>query len=245
MKEAPGTTAEHLYQKVKNGILLSIRSGQYKPKDRLPSEGELAAEYGVSRITLRRAIEELVSEGILVRRRGTGTFVNPPKYSRNVIDFMSFTEEYDFTGVEHSTIALCVEQIGPTEQDRALFSMQSREEMLYVERLRTMEGEPISIECDYIPGRYDFLLHEPREALASMAKVFAKRGIELSWDSTSVEISFATRHEADVLQVQAGSPVLMAHAVLQDQAGRPIYRAKQVLIGERSRLVFNKGERKL
>lgn len=158
-----------------------------------------------ARITLRRAIEELVSEGILVRRRGTGTFVNPPKYSRNVIDFMSFTEEYDFTAWSTARLRCALSRSDPPNRTGPLLHAEP-EEMLYVERLRTMEGEPISIECDYIPGRYDFLLHEPREVLASMAKVFARRGIELSWDSTSVEISFATRHEADVLQVQAGLP---------------------------------------
>ena len=79
-----GNVAVPLYQQVKEDIKAAIEQGKYKPKEKIPTEPELSAEYSVSRITVRRAVEELCSEGYLVKMQGRGTFVSSPRVHRKV-----------------------------------------------------------------------------------------------------------------------------------------------------------------
>ena len=76
-----GNVAVPLYQQVKEDIKAAIEQGKYKPKEKIPTEPELSAEYSVSRITVRRAVEELCSEGYLVKMQGRGTFVSPQEFT--------------------------------------------------------------------------------------------------------------------------------------------------------------------
>ena len=76
-----GNVAVPLYQQVKEDIKAAIEQGKYKPKEKIPTEPELSAEYSVSRITVRRAVEELCSEGYLVKMQGRGTFVSSPEFT--------------------------------------------------------------------------------------------------------------------------------------------------------------------
>jgi GntR family transcriptional regulator len=75
-----------LYQQVKEDIKAAIENGRYKPQEKIPAEPELSAEYSVSRITVRRAIEELCSEGYLVKMQGRGTFVSSPRIHRKMFN---------------------------------------------------------------------------------------------------------------------------------------------------------------
>lgn len=84
-----------LYQQIFEEIKSAIEEGVYAPKERIPSEPELAAQYGVSRITVRRAVEDLCAEGYLVKQQGRGTFVSTPHINRRLLQYTvarSFTD---------------------------------------------------------------------------------------------------------------------------------------------------------
>ena len=89
-----------LYQQIKDDIKSAIEHGKYKPKEQIPTEPELSAEYSVSRVTVRRAVEELCSEGYLVKQQGRGTFVSTPRIHRKfsvsnqVVSFTKTCREY-------------------------------------------------------------------------------------------------------------------------------------------------------
>ena len=92
MKKLKKDSSVALYQQLINEIKESIQAGELKPGDRLMTEGEFSKEYDVSRITVRKAIEVLVEEGILIKKQGIGTFVADKKLIRDASIFMGFTE---------------------------------------------------------------------------------------------------------------------------------------------------------
>ena len=80
----PDSNVVPLYQQIKEDIKAAIERGKYKPNEKIPAEPELSAEYSVSRITVRRAVEELCNEGYLVKMQGRGTFVRTPRIHRKM-----------------------------------------------------------------------------------------------------------------------------------------------------------------
>ena len=80
----PDSNVVPLYQQIKEDIKAAIERGKYKPNEKIPAEPELSAEYSVSRITVRRAVEELCNEGYLVKMQGRGTFVSTPRIHRKM-----------------------------------------------------------------------------------------------------------------------------------------------------------------
>ena len=91
-----------LYQQVKDDIRAAIESGKYKTNEKIPPEPELSAEYSVSRITVRRAVEELCAEGYLVKMQGRGTFVSKPRIHRKFASGRGYCQLYgNLQGVRH------------------------------------------------------------------------------------------------------------------------------------------------
>lgn len=110
-----------LYMQVKNLILRRIGSGHWLPESKIPSENELVASLGISRMTINRAIRELTAEGVLVRQRGTGTFVAPRKSEFALLEVRNIAEEITRRGGEHSAdIHLLAQEAAP---DRIAESM--------------------------------------------------------------------------------------------------------------------------
>ena len=89
-----------LYVQLMEELETSIRNGVYKPGDKIMTEAEMAKEYGVSLITVRKAVGSLMEKGLVVRKQGKGTFVTKPKYSRNMKKLQSFTEMCEQMGVK-------------------------------------------------------------------------------------------------------------------------------------------------
>ena len=83
------TKTAPLYQQIFEEIKSAIEAGEYAPKERIPSEPELAEKYGVSRITVRRAVEELCVEGYLIKQQGRGTFVSTPRINRRLLQYVA------------------------------------------------------------------------------------------------------------------------------------------------------------
>ena len=89
-----------LYVQLMEELETSIRNGVYKPGDKIMTEAEMAKEYGVSLITVRKAVGVFDGKGLVVRKQGKGTFVTKPKYSRNMKKLQSFTEMCEQMGVK-------------------------------------------------------------------------------------------------------------------------------------------------
>ncbi|WP_157014676.1 histidine utilization repressor [Mesorhizobium xinjiangense] len=118
-------SASPLYEKVKDYVLANIGSGRWDRDQKLPSENELVAALGVSRMTVHRALRELTSEGYLLRIQGVGTFVAPPKPQSTLIEINNIAAEIERRGGQHKAKVIVLEKIAPPADLVAAFEFAS------------------------------------------------------------------------------------------------------------------------
>jgi GntR family transcriptional regulator len=141
-----------LYYQLISIIKRNLSVGFLKPGDMIPSEVELCEALGISRSTVRQAIGELESEGLVVRRRGKGTFISEPKLFRAVEDIYSFTSEMKAMGLSPSSIAHGFESITPTDDVAKAMELADPTQKVYkIVRLRCANDEPLLLETTFIP----------------------------------------------------------------------------------------------
>ncbi|GGI08404.1 GntR family transcriptional regulator [Egicoccus halophilus] len=204
--------------------------------DALPAERTLAADLGVSRMTLRRAVDELVREGRLVRRQGAGTFVAAPKIAAS-LHVSSFSEDMRRRGhVPHSrTVAFEEMFAGPQLGRRLDVSPGAR--VLRVERLRLADEAPMAIETLHVPT--DLVPGLSGEDLvdASFYELLSTRhGIVLARGLQEIEPTVTDERESALLEVPLHSPAFLFERTSWDGQGRTVEFVRSVYRGDRYRL---------
>jgi GntR family transcriptional regulator len=139
-----------LYELLRNDIV----RGEWQPGDMLPSESELIEQYGVSRITVRQALEALVNDGLIYRQRGRGTFVAHPTVEQGLSRIISFTEDMRQRGFKPGTEVLFHGLASASAEIAQQLQVEPGEELVRIERLRLADGEPMSIEESHLVHRY-------------------------------------------------------------------------------------------
>nr|WP_157885870.1 GntR family transcriptional regulator [Parolsenella massiliensis] len=226
-----------LYQKIYEDVRASIEMGTYKPGDKIPSEQELCAEFGASRITVRRAIEELCNNGFLIKHQGVGTFVSKTRFSRQLRrtgnGLVSFTQLCREQGLEPGA-RLVDRQIVPIRGDeRRFFGLGAEALLLYVRRVRTADDVPIYEENIFLP--YDEFRGVMSAALddVSIFDAIEREGGRrpVANSHLTLEAVSASQEQASLLQVPAKAPLLYMNAFFVDKDGRPIAIGRQYYVG--------------
>jgi len=140
-----------LYNQLKQVIKEDIRNNKYHIGEQLPTEMDLCKQYSVSRVTVRRAIKELVQEGILYRKQGKGTFVSEKKMIRELISLGSFSDLAIQSGQEPSSQIVEYKVRKVDEKLSALFNSDMNSEVLELKRVLSIDGDPFIIEKSYYP----------------------------------------------------------------------------------------------
>src|SRR5690625_2541314 len=140
-----------LYHQLKQLIIEDIENGKYEIGEQLPTEIELCEKYGVSRITVRRAISDLVDERVLNRRQGKETFVGESKIKRELISMGSFSDTTIQSGKEPSAQILSNQLIKPDEELCNIFKIKPSDDVLELRRLLSIDKSPFIIETSYYP----------------------------------------------------------------------------------------------
>ncbi|WP_166355717.1 GntR family transcriptional regulator [Phytoactinopolyspora limicola] len=220
-----------LYFQVAQHLEQLIESGAYPPGTRLDNEIVLADQLGLSRPTMRRAIEYLVDRGLLVRKRGVGTQVVQPKVRRPV-ELSSLFDDLRAAGRAPRTEVLRFEVEHPSEVVAETLGIGVDDEVYVIERLRFTGDEPLSIMHNYIPTA---LLRLSREALAEQGlyDIIRAAGVNLKIATQSIGGRAARASEARLLEERPGAPLLTMNRVAYDDTGRAveygshIYRASR------------------
>jgi len=142
------------YQQLYNILRDEIVSGRWKPGDMMPSETEMIERFDVSRITVRQALELLVEEGLIYRRRGRGTFVAVPGIEQGLNRIVSFTEDMRRRGLHPGTEVISTSMVPASEEIAGKLQVDPGEDLARYERLRLADGEPMSVEISHLVLRY-------------------------------------------------------------------------------------------
>lgn len=197
-----------MYLQVKNELEQMIKSGELKSGDRIFSESELCDMYSISRITAKKSLDDLVTDGYVYRIQGRGSFVKGPKIDHRLTNFYSFTEEVKARGMTPSSVILNAEIITPGDEVKENLNLGADEKVYYIRRLRLANDAVIVLDHSFIPC--SLCAHLTKEDLTnhSLYEMLSMQGVV---PDKAVECFLAVglnETEADLLGEKVGTASL-------------------------------------
>lgn len=224
-----------LYEQIKEHILLQIHSGKFVQGDRIPSERTLSETLHVSRLTVKKALDELVQAGHLSVQIGKGTYVNQRKFDLQLETLTSFTEEMTRRGKRAGSRLVAAELRPVSPADARVLLVTAGEMVVYIVRLRLADDVPMAIEraqvlAAYCPGileKHDF----SRESLYDVLQ--RDYGVRLVRAEQSIEARRPTAEESDLLEITPNDPILEITRVTYSTSGQRIEYTRSAYCGSR------------
>ncbi len=238
-----------LYQQVVDYVRDKIKSGEYQPGQLIPSETMFCEELGVSRVTVRNAMQKLVEDGDILTYHGKGSFVNDRNNKSTAPSFRGFSAICKENGIAVYSHVLKLETVAATPELVRELKLDFGEPVVYLERIRFANYKPAILERTYLSyGRYAFLLDENFEN-ASLYKVIEKHAgfnpEETCSNTYVLESSVATDEEAKHLGVESGSAVFVLKETVAQQDGTPVHFTKQLMLSTMFRFMLSTPESRL
>ena len=193
--------------------------------ERLPGERSLAEDFGVCRVTLRRAIEDLILDGKLERRARSGTYVRRPMISSEM-RLKSFTEEIRQRGQNPSTRVVSLKKIKANKTISRTLRIREDDEIYSVVRLRLADEMPVALETLKIAGHMTPGLSVNDVEGSLYDTLFSRFGIRIMQAKTSIAATNISERERDLLQATVKTPCLLIKMLDHDQNGTPVMTAE-------------------
>ncbi|QBE65090.1 GntR family transcriptional regulator [Pseudoduganella lutea] len=221
---APAPTFSPLYQQIKALITQSLQSGEWKPGEMIPSEVELANRYKVSQGTVRKAIDELAADNLVMRRQGKGTFVSTHHEARAHIRFLRLRPDEGQPHYPESRFLEVKRLRAPADVAR-LLDMKTGDATVYIKRVQSFDGVPTIVEELWLPGQLFKGLTAERlsEYKGPMYGLFESEfGTRMIRADEKVRAVLAGAEDAALLHVEPGSPLLSAERVSFTYGDKPV-----------------------
>ncbi|MFC4031022.1 GntR family transcriptional regulator [Streptomyces polygonati] len=225
-----------LYFQLARQLEAAIEDGALTPGSLLGNEIELAARLGLSRPTVRQAIQTLVDKGMLVRRRGVGTQVVHSRVARR-LELSSLYDDLLAAGLHPTTRVLHNTRGHPSAEAAAALGLPAAEPVTVVRRVRLTHGEPMAYLCNYLPCDLLELADGQLEATGLYA-LMRRRGITLHSAQQTVGARTATDEECGLLAEPPGAALLTMLRTTYDDRGRPVEYASHVYRASRYAFEF-------
>ncbi len=208
-----------LYTRIKKLVQEAVAAGELRRGDSIPSERDVAETLQVSRVTVRKAFSDLVAEGVLVQRRGSGTYVNGPvrRIEQPLSRLTSFSEDMQLRGIKTDADWLDRSSGLPTPEESLLLSISPNEHVSRFHRLRRADGVPLAIELAVIPHHF---LPDPMSVSGSLYEALGARGAKPVRALQRLRATALTAQEAELLGQPAGSPALFIERISYLSDGR-------------------------
>jgi GntR family transcriptional regulator len=228
------------YHQIKEALKALITGGELKPGDMLPSEFSLSEQLGISRLVVHRAYRELVTEGLLIRKRAKGTFVAPPiKRSYMVTGpLFSMTENLSADALEPSNKILLQEVIPAVEEIRNELKLPEGAQVIHLRNLRLAKQLPFAIEemyfhFDRFPALANLDLNNCSVyvTLEELYDAHPQEALDL------ITAGSATGQEAGLLGINKGAPVMRLKRISTDRLGLTVEYSKVVFHADRYQFV--------
>ena len=229
-----------LYAQLMKEIKEQIQNGVYKPGNKIPTEIELSETYQVSRITVRRTVEELCTQGVLVKRQGKGTFVEAPKIYRKVEkdNNLSFSASCFANGRKPSSHVISCSVTEAEDWQNEFLNLTEDKRLYHIERVLSADALPIIYEHIYIPvSRVPGFQVEKLED-GSLFQLLAEeyQAVESEKSRSTVEVGTAQSSIAGHLRMNTGEPVMILTSFMNDTAENPLYISYEIIVGARYRI---------
>ena len=237
-------TAIPLYAQLKEKIISDINNETLKYGDKIETEQEIMKKYNLSRITVRRAISELVAEGNLVKKQGKGTFVIKNKIERKIINtsdslkIMSFTKELKENNIKASSKIIELKIIPGIEEFNQKLGLTKNSKLIFMKRVRYANDSPMTIEENYFSyDKFKGLLEEKIEG--SLYELLEKKYNVIPTRSSrqEIEIVKSDEEQSKLLNVPTFEPLFYFSGVTYDENDIPIHIAKRYIIGSKYKFI--------
>ena len=221
---SPSPTFSPLYRQIKSLLMQRLESGEWRPGEAIPSEAELATQFSVSQGTVRKAIDELAAENLLLRRQGKGTFVASHDDPRAFFRFLRLTP---LSGGKEQTESVPLEcwraKAGP--EVARMLELNIGDPISIVRRILRFDGKPVVVDEIYLPGSiFGSLTLDMLQAYeGSLYSFFENRfGVRMTRAEERLRAVPADRSSAELLRVPEGTPLLSVERVSFSYGDKPV-----------------------
>jgi GntR family transcriptional regulator len=231
------------YQQIERWLASAISSGELNAGDRLPPERELASQLGVSRMTLRHALQVLESRGLITRTLGRsgGTFVQVPKIACDLNRMAGFTEQLKVNGLEPGAKVLTVEEVPADDVMCEHLEVAPGSPLYRIERLRLANGDPVALENSWFPAlRFPKLIDlDLTDSLYTLLEErYGRRPTRALETLEAVPIG---HRQASMLAAKRGSVALKVERIAYALTGEPVEYAIDIFRGDRTKITVWSG----
>jgi len=222
-----------LYAQVRETLRNRIADGSYQPGERLPAEEALTAEFGVSRMTVRQGISDLLDEGLLYRKRGIGTFVAQRHVHRDHNRLTTFFDSAESENFVAKIVVLKQEVSLSRHLVARSLNMVEGEPVIHIKTLRYADGLPITLHDEFIPYKLcPDILHQDFTQILSW-EALERCGFRVKHAVQKIEALPADQETAELLETEIGDPLLCKERTVVAEDGTPLEFA----------LCYNRGDR--
>lgn len=217
-------TFSPLYRQIKNLIMQGLASGEWRPGEAIPSEAELAVRFNVSQGTVRKAIDEMAAENLVVRKQGKGTYVASHNDPRAFFRFLRVVPNEGGVAVPQSVPLECWRAKAGQEAARIL-DIAPGAPIIIVRRVLRFNGKPVVLDEIYLPGEIfqGLTLEVLQEYQGSLYSLFETRfGVRMIRAEERIRAVAADRASAEQLAVEEGSPLLSVERVTFTYENKPV-----------------------
>lgn len=237
MKAVATHSGEHsnspIYMQLAHRLRQQIEEGDINAGEALPSERELCKIMGASRVTVRKAIELLIEDGLLSRRQGSGTYVTPRIQAPGSF-LSSFSEDAEARGETTDTIWMMKVIAGATEEEARILELPTGADVARLSRVRMAGGEPLAIENAVVPAE---MLPDMARLGNSLYQALDQRGNRPVIGQQKIRAALAGPTEASLLCVPENTEILRIERLTRRADGRPVELTRSAYRGERYEFV--------
>lgn len=213
-----------LYKQVKDSMIQQLVNGNWRPGDKLPSEFELAARYGVSQGTVRKTLDELTAQNLLVRQQGRGTFVSTHNPDRALFHFFHLVGEDGTRQLPTSRVVSCVERTAIAEEEKRL-GLKPGSKVICIDRVRELSGQPAIVESIVLSAkRFGGLAKMPVEDLPiTLYELYEEEyGVIIYQAEEYLSAVAADENDAKLLGIEPGHPLQQIDRLALSVDRRPV-----------------------
>ncbi|EGA88502.1 GntR family transcriptional regulator [Planococcus donghaensis MPA1U2] len=202
-----------IYIQIEEQLKQQIQQGDFLVGTAIPSERELTEYFGVSRMTVRQSVTNLVNEGLLYREKGRGTFVASPKVEQPLNGLTSFTEDMLARGMTPSNKIIGFEILEPEADVAADLQLADGEKVYFIERIRFADDKTMAIERTYLPVERFPGLHRDLLQGSLYAMIENNQQLKISHATQRMEAGMVKKDDAELLQIDVPAAILMIERI--------------------------------